>query len=548
MGNTVSYNTTDYVLDLGQKGRIKGIQSDNKSRRYAGVPYALPPVGNHRWRKPRPLPATFSYTGDEGQPFDATQFRPVCPQKGFHVAESDGTDTFSEDCLIVNIWTPVERFPQGSITSVDGESKRKKWPVYLWIHGGWFQMGDPSQDVSMNPTELISTGKLNAIVVAIGYRLNVFGFLAGKALVEESGGESAGNFGLWDQRLAIEWVRDNIEAFGGDAGNITLAGRSAGAYSVHAQVLHEFRRPAEEGTSEPFHRFFMCSNTIPAQPKTIEESEPQFNELCEYFNISETLSALEKLDELRKLSFKELLAAIEHLKNHTFRPITDDLFIHSGMVEYQNDGRFAEEFKRRKMKILIGEVLNEETLYATYNSPTEGNLESLRLQISNYYAPATTDRILNSRHYPLPETDDVEEWRALFGRIISDGQVRAPSRALVDTLVKHGVEIEDIWRYRIAYRLSFITEKVAPKSFGVSHAMDRPFWNFSIMHGPTPKERKLLEDWISILVAFVNDSSYHHGTSSIEEMKLATPECTVEVEKDSRWRELVDLGAIFASD
>lgn len=101
----------------------------------------------------------------------------------------------------------------------------------------------------------------------------------------------------------------------------------------------------------------------------------------------------------------------------------------------------------------------------------------------------------------------------------------------MDTLVKHGVGIEDIWRYRIAYRLSFITEKIAPNPFGVSHAMDRPFWNFSIMHGPTPKEKKLLEDWTSILVAFVNDdSSYRYGTSSIEEMKVATPECTIEVE------------------
>lgn len=66
-----------------------------------------------------------------------------------------------------------------------------------------------------------------------------------------------------------------------------------------------------------------------------------------------------------------------------------------------------EEFKRRKMKILVGEVLNEETLYTTYNSPTEGNLESLKLQISDYYAPATTDQLLNSHHYPIPGTDDV---------------------------------------------------------------------------------------------------------------------------------------------
>ena len=86
----------------------------------------------------------------------------------------------------------------------DGELKGKKWPVMLWLHGEWFQMGDPSHEPGMDPTELISTGGLNAIVVEIGYRLNMFGFLACEELKEESGGEAVGNYGLWDQRLAME--------------------------------------------------------------------------------------------------------------------------------------------------------------------------------------------------------------------------------------------------------------------------------------------------------------------------------------------------------
>ncbi|KUJ09786.1 alpha/beta-hydrolase [Mollisia scopiformis] len=540
MGNTISYGTTDCILDLGSKGSIKGVQYDNKARRYAGVPYALPPTGPHRWRKPRPLPPSFKYDDGQGKPFNATKFGPVCPQQAFHLnVESEGTEAFSEDCLFVNIWTPVEEK-----NSRDAEGK---WPVYIWLHGGWFQIGDPSQEVGMDPTELISTGKLNAIVVAAGYRLNVFGFLAGKVFLEDSGGKAAGNFGLWDQRLAMEWVRDNIEAFNGDSTNITLAGRSAGAYSVHAQVLHEFRTPVTSSVQKQlFRRFFMCSNTIPAQPKTIAESESQFEEMCEYFKISSSLSGVEQVAELRKLSFKDLLHSISKLKNHTFRPITDNLFFHSGMVEYQNNGNFAADFKKRNMKLLIGEVLNEETLYATYNSPQEATLESLKRQISNYYAPATTERIL--KHYGWPESNDLLEWKAHFGKIIADGQVRAPSRALVNDLGKHGVSIEDIWRYRVAYRLSFITEQVAPASFGVSHAMDKPFWNFSIMHGPTSAERKLMEDWISMLVAFVNgDSTYQFGTSSVEEMKVATPDGTIEVQEDSRWTQLVELGEIFAS-
>lgn len=460
MGNTLSaYKENPYEIDLGPRGRIKGIQYDNKARRYAGVPYAQPPVGANRWRKPIPFPSTHSYTQSDGNPFDATFFRPVCPQATFsRGAEKDiGPENYSEDCLLLNIWTPVEE---------PGESK--KWPVVLWLHGGWFQLGDPLQEPGMNPTELISTGKLNAIVVGTGYRLNVFGFLAGEALLEDSKGESAGNFGLWDQRLAMEWVYENIAAFNGDVNNITLGGRSAGAYGTHAQVLYEFRR--EE---QIFHRFYMYSNTIPAQPKVLKDVNPQFEELFQFFRIDDSLTGSEKIDKLREVSYQDLVDAMKELKNHTFRPVTDELFIFSGFTEYHRSGKFADKFKKRRLRILIGEVLNEETLYATYNTP-DPNLESLRLQVSNYYAPETMDRIL--QEYQLPSSKDPNEWNTLFGNIISDGQVRAPSRWLINCLDKNGVSLRDIWRYRIAYRLSFITDKVAPRSFGVAHAMDKPFW------------------------------------------------------------------------
>ncbi|OLN87567.1 Thiamine transporter [Colletotrichum chlorophyti] len=228
MGNTISYEEVPVELSLGDKGKIRGLQFDDKSRRYAGVPYALPPTGEHKWRKPRPLPSIYSYRDSSGGAYDATTFNAVCPQRAFQTVKPDGGgNRYSEDCLYVNIWTPVAK---------EGD-KNPKWPVKLWIHGGWFQMGDPSQKPGMDATELISTGKLNAIVVAIGYRLNVFGFLAGHDLLHESNGEAGGNFGLWDQRLAAEWVRDNIAHFGGDPNNITLAGRSAGAYSAEVQML-----------------------------------------------------------------------------------------------------------------------------------------------------------------------------------------------------------------------------------------------------------------------------------------------------------------------
>lgn len=117
------------------------------------------------------------------------------------------------------------------------------------------QVGDPSVDPNMDPTELISStgAALQCIFIASSYRLSALGFLASAELAEEAasiGEENCwGNYGLWDQRLALEWVHENVGRwFGGDTrGKLTLAGRSAGAYSVHAQVCHDFFMRTKHG-------------------------------------------------------------------------------------------------------------------------------------------------------------------------------------------------------------------------------------------------------------------------------------------------------------
>ncbi|KAH0592042.1 hypothetical protein MHUMG1_10253 [Metarhizium humberi] len=517
MGNTLSYTTQQHTVDLGPRGSIIGLQYDNKARRYAAVPYALPPTGQHRWRKPRPLPPSFTYS-PANQPFNATELRPPAAQEDRDLATgqvnsaNDGVKG-TEDCLYVNIWTPV---PADAAATA-------KWPVMVWLHGGWFQVGDACHDPASDPTELISTGGLNAIVVAISYRLNVFGFLSSGALLEESGGEAAGNFGLWDQRLALEWVHDNIAAFGGDADNMTIAGRSAGAYGVEAQILHDLRRHRNPRAGKLFRRAWMSSNAIPAQPRTVQDAEAQFDEVCEHFGMPASLPPAQRLARLRATSEADLVRCIRHLKSHTFRPVTDGLFFHAGMVEYLQSEAFAEAFASRGMKLLIGEVANEETLYAQFNGPTEPTLESLRLQAANYYSPAATAKILGQ--YSLPKSSDIRDWKDAFGRIIADGQVRASSR------------------------LSFIDETVAPMEYGVSHAMDGPLWNYSINQLPTDEERKMLDTWVKILVAFVGGGEdFDFGTRTIDEVKVLTSKMDVAIEKDARYNELRELGAIFSQN
>ncbi|PYI00327.1 alpha/beta-hydrolase, partial [Aspergillus sclerotiicarbonarius CBS 121057] len=537
MGNHLSYETSECQVDLpGTAGCIQGLQNGTQSRRFAGIPYAQPPVGDLRWRKPQPCSLYQLAAAQPRATYDATRFGPVCPQATYSKAVGGHAPlhTYHEDCLRLNIWTPVP----------DPQVRHPKWPVVVWFHGGWFQIGDPSQEPGMDPTELISTGKLNAIFIAVGYRLNVFGFLAGDALREESGGKEVGNYGLWDQRQAIEWVYHNIATFGGDPDNIILAGRSAGAYAVQAQALYDFRGKMDEALRNKFRRLVMYSNAIPTQPKTPEDCQFQFDELCQHFDIPANLTGSQKLKQLRAISAKDLCDAIMKLQHHTFRPVTDGVFIHPGIFDYYRDGCFAEEFKRRGLRLLIGEVRDENTLYAVTNSP-EPNLTSLKLQVSNYYSPATTDRLV--QHYALPDSHEKHEWQSVFGQIIADGQVRAPSRFLVQNLLEHGVNLQDVWRYLIAYRLSFITEAVAPASFGVSHAMDRPIWNYSIMHGPSPADRALMDDWIRDLAAFVNDEEgYQYGTRSADEYKVMTPEGKIELQQDPRWEGLLQLMDVFS--
>lgn len=182
---------------------------------YKGVPYALPPVGERRWRAPEP-PA--SWQGER----IATEFGPDCmqqpyPQGSFFYRPSRIT---SEDCLYLNVWAP--------------EVVDEPLPVMVWLHGGALTRGSGAIS-TYDGSRLAEKG---VILVTANYRLGVFGYLAHPELVAESpaytgGNYSAGNYGILDQIQVLRWVQENIAGFGGDPGNVTVFGESAGAWSVH---------------------------------------------------------------------------------------------------------------------------------------------------------------------------------------------------------------------------------------------------------------------------------------------------------------------------
>jgi para-nitrobenzyl esterase len=181
---------------------------EGELRVFKGIPYALPPVGPTRWRPPSPMPR---WKGVR----KATAFGDACLQPKPTLSNIYTRDPMpmSEDCLTLNIWTPVHT---------------DSAPVFFWIHGGAL-VGGASREEIYDGARLAGRG---IVVVSINYRLGVLGWLAHPELSKESPLGISGNYGLLDQIEALQWVQRNIRGFGGDPSNVTIAGESSGALSV----------------------------------------------------------------------------------------------------------------------------------------------------------------------------------------------------------------------------------------------------------------------------------------------------------------------------
>jgi para-nitrobenzyl esterase len=261
----------DGVVEI-RGGRVRGVER-NGVWSFSGVPYAASPAGERRWRPPVP-PEPWPGVRD------CDRFGPVAPQAmGFmDQALSGGAEPprSDEDCLNLNVWTPA----------LDGGRR----PVMVWVHGGSFMTGTGSSG-------LYRGGRLarseDVVVVTINYRLGLLGFLAHPALDDPGqtwfdGREwtGSGNWGLADQVAALVWVRDHIAGFGGDPGNVTLFGESAGGMSVSALLAV----PAAAGL---FHRAVVESG--PPHTCTPEVAARRAERLAEHLGVDCTREALARV-------------------------------------------------------------------------------------------------------------------------------------------------------------------------------------------------------------------------------------------------------------
>lgn len=238
---------------------------------FRGVPFAAPPVGDLRWKAPQPVE---SWTGVR----DAKEFGPNPMQKPVFGDMGFATDGMSEDCLYLNIWTPAK-------------STEARLPVFIYFNGGGLYAGSGSEPRYAG----MSFARNGIVAITSNYREDIFGFFAHPELSAETEYKGSGNYGFMDQAAAIQWVKDNITAFGGDPDHITIMGESAGSFSVSALMVS----PLSKGNLA--QAMGSSGAVVGDNWATLEKAEQAGVEMQKKLGCS-------NLSELRALPAEELLA------------------------------------------------------------------------------------------------------------------------------------------------------------------------------------------------------------------------------------------------
>ncbi|WP_184493106.1 carboxylesterase/lipase family protein [Algoriphagus iocasae] len=282
-----------------KNGIIEG-SFDTKSgiQKFFGIPFAKPPVGELRWKAPQPLE---NWNGV----LKTMSFGPRAIQAPVFGDMDFKSDGLSEDCLYLNVWTPADRYT-------------KDLPVLVYFYGGGFVAGDGSEP-RYNGEAMSQKG---IVVVTVNYRLNIFGFYAHPGLSAEAPYKASGNYGLLDQMASLKWVKENIEAFGGDPNKVTIAGESAGSISVSYQMASPLSKDyiagaiGESGAG--------INPTL--APVSLEEAEKTGEDFAKEAGYS-------TIEELRKLSTKKIYEIYNESKRFGFPVVLDGYFLPKTLTE-----------------------------------------------------------------------------------------------------------------------------------------------------------------------------------------------------------------------
>ena len=404
--------------------------------------------------------------------------------------------------------------------------------VSMRTDGGFLQWGSPNKEDASN---LLSQTSVRCIIVAPTYRLNVFGFLASHELLLEASasGETVGNLGFWDQRLALEWTYNNIEGFGGNKKNITVGGLSAGAYSTFHQLAYELGLSDDQAI---IRRVVLFSNGAGLPPKPLHEVQSHFDMLLSALEIPKEMDTKSKLQKLRTLSVAELTRATAKLPENSFRAVNDGQWVRHSLFQEIEDGRFAHTMLRRGIKIMIGDLPDENNVYKRVQPPS--SYASLIQRLSVEYPDAAAKKLAKI-YCPNGGLPAGSTWQETFGHIYADMQVHVTERGLLAALART-LPLSSIYRYRIEWRAECV-KKFMPVEMGMAHGCDLVVWFYGNGYGLLPQERKLIGKFLEPFGAFLRGEEREFGTGTIEEVRAILPDMSIRIVRDEDWRRCQDI-------
>lgn len=511
----------DPISVVTQFGKVTGGRTPNGAAVFLEIPYALPPA---RFEDPIALPNSFRY--EEKEYIYETKYAAQPMNDG----QAEGSDTRdklgdgkpTENPLFLNIIVPPS-FPE-----------KNGFPVNVYIHGGFLQFGSPHSIGS--PTHAI-VAESEEIYVNLAYRLSAFGFLASDQPA------IPGNFGFKDQWTALEWVRDNISAFGGNPDDVRVSGLSAGAHSVHQLLHHVARLPP--GVNSPFQRACLQSNAIVSNPKTPQELRTQYRDLLQCLGIDpEHENSLAKLKDPGVTPWERITYEIETnlVKSGTFRATSDGLFLPSasphGEMEFQASPEFSQALKEKGVRgIIVGDLSEEWYLYSIAH-PIE-SIEDIEPNLKRYYSDQMVEKLMKT-YERLPSDAGPQECAKLYGRILSDCQVHLPVRLLHKDLKKYGFPV-------LRYHIQWTPPQVRSENY-VTHGSDRVIWSF-LTNVLTPDQVPIARAWLKAVDVEVKAVEIGHGQNSnhdVDDMLTLKTDCTIGWTKDDRWKELEYIGEVLS--
>lgn len=363
---SVSYSQSNSEIPLPQVKTLNGIVEGNLQsgiRSFKGVPFAQPPIGELRWKEPQPVKNWIGVRKSD-------KFGPRAMQRALFGDMGFRSNGMSEDCLYLNIWTPAT-------------SPAQRLPVLVYFYGGGLLAGDGSEWRYDGE----SMARKGIVAITVNYRLNVFGFFAHPELTKESPHHASGNYGFLDQTAALQWVQQNIAAFGGDPKKVTIAGESAGSFSVSAQMASPLAKNLMAGAIGESGS--LLGTFAPASLAEAEQAGVKFAGMF----------AASSLAALRSMPANEILEATAKQGTPRFGANIDGYFLPKSPLSIYAAGEQAH------VPLLVG-WNSEEGNYRSILGQNKSTLENYEKAIQGLYGAQSADAL---KAYNASSDDAVEK-------------------------------------------------------------------------------------------------------------------------------------------